>query len=310
MSVCEHFSQRATCPPRDNKVYINGSPAFPVAGPSIYFDIEGIPGRQFYYLFGMFVVTDTIESYQSFWVNDKSEQGGIFVKFCESVAAHSDAALFHYGNYEVKALKNMRECIGDKYRSLVDHLLGSSHNVLSVLHHHCYFPTYSNRLKDVARFLGYEFNNTIQSGVESIVFRERWEEAADDVLKDALIPVARAHVWFEDLGSAQRPHCMPDEPVTFEPISDPNSRITGKKTGKIGKLSLKRRRHHHQTQDPYGFLEKFLVKINRERFRRNRETNEQITGKTSSLSQFGLRSLYGTSVDLLEWRNPHLVHRF
>jgi predicted RecB family nuclease len=175
---------------RDNKVYINGSPALPVAGTSIYLDIEGIPGREFYYLFGMLLVTDTTDSYQSFWVNDKSEQEGIFVKFCEAVAAHPNAALFHYGNYEVKAIREMGARIGDEHRSLVDHLLDSSHNVLPVLHHHCYFPTYSNRLKDIARFLGYEFNNTVQSGLGSIVFRERWEEGADD-LKDALLTYNR-----------------------------------------------------------------------------------------------------------------------
>jgi hypothetical protein len=91
----------------------------------------------------------------------------------------------------LKAIKDMKRRIGDDYSSLVDQLLESSHNVLSVLHHHCYFPTYSNRLKDVARFLGYEFNNTIHSGVDSIVFRERWEQAADHALKDALITYNR-----------------------------------------------------------------------------------------------------------------------
>jgi hypothetical protein len=34
---------------------------------------------------------------------------------------------------------------------------------------------------------------------------------------------------------------------------------------------------------------------------------EQRTGKTSSLSQFDLGSLYGMSVDLLARRNPHQV---
>jgi predicted RecB family nuclease len=189
-STPRHFALQARAL-RDNKVYINGSPTFPAATTSIYFDIEGIPGRRFHYLFGMLVVTEAIESYQAFWANDKSEQGGTFVRFCESVAACPKAALFHYGNYDVKAIKDMKRRIGDDYSSLVDQLLESSHNVLSVLHHHCYFPTYSNRLKDVARFLGYEFNNTIHSGVDSIVFRERWEQAADHALKDALITYNR-----------------------------------------------------------------------------------------------------------------------
>jgi hypothetical protein len=63
--------------------------------------------------------------------------------------------------------------------------------VLSVLHHHCYFPTYSNRLKDIAGFLGYQLHTPVQTGIDSIVFRERWEVTRDDALKDALIAYNR-----------------------------------------------------------------------------------------------------------------------
>ena len=173
---------------RDNKVYIHGSPTLPVTGTSIYVDIEGIPGRRsYYYLFGTLVVTEAVQSYQSFWANDRSDQAGIFGKFCESVAAYSDATLYHFGNYEVKAIKNMTRCIGGELGSLIDRILDRSYNILPTIYHHYYFPRYSNRLKDIASFLGYQFNNKVRSGVGSIVFRERWEETGDHVLKDALI---------------------------------------------------------------------------------------------------------------------------
>jgi hypothetical protein len=98
----------------------------------------------------MLVVTDAAEFYQSFWVNKSSDQAGIFLDFCKSVAAYTDATLFHFGNYEVRAIKELKRWIGDEHSHLVDRILGSSYNVLPVLYHHCYFPTYSNRLKDVA----------------------------------------------------------------------------------------------------------------------------------------------------------------
>ena len=181
-----HFALQAQAL-RENKVYIHGTPELPSAEPSIYFDIEGIPGRCFDYLIGMLVVSDKNETYQFFWVDQKSQQEKVFIQFCESVAAFPGAALFHYGNYDVKALREMKDRVGSEHRSLVDRIVDSCHNVLSILHPHCYFPLYSNRLKDVARFLGYEFKGKILSGVGSIVFRERWEETADNALKDALI---------------------------------------------------------------------------------------------------------------------------
>jgi predicted RecB family nuclease len=186
-----HFSLQARAL-RDNKVYIHGTPALPITGTSIYFDIEGIPGRGFYYLFGMLVVTEKGESYQYFWANDKSDEAATFLKFCVSAGAcSSNAVLFHFGNYEAKAMKQMKRSIGSEHHPLVDGLLNSSYNVLPILHHHCYFPTFSNRLKDVAHFLGYQFNNQIHSGVGSIVFRERWEGTADHALKDELIAYNR-----------------------------------------------------------------------------------------------------------------------
>jgi len=185
-----HFALQALAL-RENKVYIHGTPELPSADPSVYFDIEGIPGRRFYYLIGMLVVSDKNETYHFFWGDKKSEQESVFIQFCESVAAFPGAALFHYGNYEVKALREMKDRIGSEYGSLVDGIVNSCHNVLSILHPHCYFPVYSNRLKDVACFLGYEFKSQIQSGLLSIVFRERWEKTADDALKDALIAYNR-----------------------------------------------------------------------------------------------------------------------
>ena len=177
---------------RDNKIYIHGHPTLPGAETSIYFDIEGIPSRRsYYYLVGMLVVTESDEYYQCFWANDKLDQPDMFARFCETVATYPNASLFHFGAYETRALKEMREYAGDQYRLIVDRILGSCHNVLPVLHHHCYLPTYSNRLKDVAGFLGYQFDNPVGSGIGSIVFRERWEETPDQALKTGLIAYNR-----------------------------------------------------------------------------------------------------------------------
>jgi predicted RecB family nuclease len=173
---------------RDNKVYIHGKPQLPLAPASAYLDIESIPGRKLHYLFGMLTVTDGVESYYPFWVEDASDEVAVFITFCQFVAALSDTTLvFHYGNYEAKVLKAMARRLGDEHVVLVDRALASCRNVLSVIHRHCYFPTYSNSLKDVASFLGYRFDNPIGSGLRSIMFRERWERTADDELKGALI---------------------------------------------------------------------------------------------------------------------------
>jgi predicted RecB family nuclease len=173
---------------RDNTVYIHGNPQIPLPTASAYLDIEGIPGRRFNYLFGILTVTANAESYHPFWVEDDSNDVAVLARFCSFLSALSDTTiLFHYGNYDVRALNDMKRRLGNEHAGLFDRVIGSCHNVLSVVHQHCYFPTYSNSLKDVASFLGYRFDNPIKSGLRSIIFRERWERSADDVLKEALI---------------------------------------------------------------------------------------------------------------------------
>jgi predicted RecB family nuclease len=87
---------------RDQKIYIHGKAELPVATTSVYLDIEGIPGRSLQYLFGMLIVTDGAELYHPYWIDDESDQVRVFLKFCESLAALPNAALFHYRKYEAQ----------------------------------------------------------------------------------------------------------------------------------------------------------------------------------------------------------------
>ena len=50
-----------------------------------------------------------------------------------------------------------------------------------------YFPTYSNGLKDIARYLGFEWSDANASGLQSLHWRVEWEFFRDDNLKKRLI---------------------------------------------------------------------------------------------------------------------------
>jgi hypothetical protein len=65
--------------------------------------------------------------------------------------------------------------------------IASAINLLSVIYAQVYFPTYSNGLKEIARFLGFEWTNSISSGLQSIVWRHEWEASGDPALRTELI---------------------------------------------------------------------------------------------------------------------------
>ena len=60
-------------------------------------------------------------------------------------------------------------------------------NLVSVIYARIYFPTYSNGLKDLAKFLGFEWSEPNVSGVQAIVWRHEWEKSGKLALKQKLI---------------------------------------------------------------------------------------------------------------------------
>jgi hypothetical protein len=66
-------------------------------------------------------------------------------------------------------------------------VIKSSVNLLSVIYARIYFPTYSNGLKDLAKFLGFEWSGPNVSGVQAIGWRHEWEKSGKSALKQKLI---------------------------------------------------------------------------------------------------------------------------
>ena len=96
--------------------------------------------------------------------------------------------LVHYGSFEKTFLKRMRDRHGGPAEdSPAGKALSSSTNLLSVIYAQIYFPTHSNGLKEIARFLGFEWSDPSASGLLSIVWRSRWEATRDVSLRDRLI---------------------------------------------------------------------------------------------------------------------------
>jgi hypothetical protein len=132
-------------------------------------------------------VSGADEEYHSFWADTEAEQAKIATQFAQFISTFPRIPVLHYGTYDTKALKQMATELAHEDKQLMDRAIASCRNVLSVFHSHCYFPLYSNRLKDVAGFLGFQFDSPVRSGLDSIIFREQWERSGDSALKQALL---------------------------------------------------------------------------------------------------------------------------
>lgn len=174
---------------RDKRVYLLGTPEVPVAPVTIYLDIEGLPDEGFVYLIGMTVVEGGTERHLSFWADNRDQEPEMFQQFLAEVSKHPDARLYCYGSYERTFLKRMRKAAPRK--GPVDQVLAALVNVLSVVYSHAYFPCYSNGLKDVAGCLDCSWSDPQASGLQSVVWRKRWEATRSDKWRDRLVTYNR-----------------------------------------------------------------------------------------------------------------------
>ena len=195
---------------REQKIHVFEKPELLLKPVQIYLDIEGLPSEDYEYLIGMVI----IENYQQnnivfeeisskistseksfdvqkefieipnngfkvkkyhFWADTLEESNEIFSQFVEIVAQYDDYQLFHYGSYESKFLKRVEKKANKNARRLVKNLLHNKINALSLIYPNIYFPTYSNGLKEIGNYLGFEWSDNESSGLQAIVWRKRWE---------------------------------------------------------------------------------------------------------------------------------------
>lgn len=172
---------------REDKTFIQEIPNIKASPIEIFLDIEGIPDRNFYYLIGVIIKTSNTETNHSFWANNENEQEQIFIDFITLLQSLNEFTIYHYGSYEIQALKRIAKKLTTEQQEFLKTMIDKSFNVLNIFSNNIYPPTYSNSLKDIARFLKFDWSEKDASGFQSIVWRYNWEVSEDGHLKDKLI---------------------------------------------------------------------------------------------------------------------------
>jgi predicted RecB family nuclease len=186
-AIVHHFPLQALAI-RDKKVFVHGNPALSCSDTRIYLDIEGTQESS-YYLIGIITIADGRQSSDAYWADSDSRQDQIriFQNFLGHLRHYETYSLLHFGTYETTALRRMKAYMPESDQREIDEVIKRSINVLSLISPHIYFPTYSNSLKDIGRFLGYQWSDPVSSGVQSLVWRAQWLEGRSTDLKAKLI---------------------------------------------------------------------------------------------------------------------------
>jgi predicted RecB family nuclease len=173
---------------REQKIHIVGRPQLIIEGTPVFLDVEGLPDREFYYLIGVRLKTmDGIVQHR-LWADDNVAEKTIWVNFLSILSEIERPVLIHYGSFETTFLKKMCDRYGGASEgSTAQTAIKSSINLLSVIYAQIYFPVHYNGLKEIAKYLGFNWADPLASGLQSLVWRYQWEQSHDFELREKLI---------------------------------------------------------------------------------------------------------------------------
>jgi len=172
---------------REGKTFIQEIPILIQIETEVYLDFEGILDRGSNYLIGAILKTNEVVTEYSFWANNEEEETGIFIELIHLLKPLNRFAIYHYGSYEIQALKRISQKLTTEQQEFLKTMIDKSFNVLNIFSDCIYPPTYSNSLKEIARFLKFEWTEKDASGLQCTVWRYYWETSNSNELKNKLI---------------------------------------------------------------------------------------------------------------------------
>jgi predicted RecB family nuclease len=173
---------------REKKIYVVGNPPLRIEGTPVSLDVEALPDRDFYYLIGIRIRGKTSSTQHSLWADSINEEETIWFRFLKILASIDNPVIVHYGSFEAIFLKHMMDRYGGPPAgSDSAKAIEAAVNLLSLIFGHVYFPCYSNGIKEISRFLGLEWSEPNASGIQTILWRERWQNSNERSLKKKLI---------------------------------------------------------------------------------------------------------------------------
>lgn len=168
---------------RTGKIYLKELSTLSRKETELYLDIEGVPDENFYYLIGLIVCQDSQSKYYSFWADTSENESEMWRDFLAFVVQYANAPIYHYGSYEIRAINTLSQ----RYKTDINSITSRIVNVNAEIYGKVYFPSYSNRLKEIASFIGFSWTSPDASGLQSIVWRNYWDKTHDIHHKSALL---------------------------------------------------------------------------------------------------------------------------
>jgi predicted RecB family nuclease len=167
---------------RTGKIYVQDLPNLIRPPVALFLDCEGIPDQRFHYLLGLLICEGDHQTYHALWADTPREEKRIWSELLMHLQRYPEAPIYHYGSYEPRAI----EQLGRRYETPIEGFMTRLVNVNTFIYGKLYFPVRSNTLKDLGAFVGASWSHPDASGLQSLIWRYRWEETENETYKETL----------------------------------------------------------------------------------------------------------------------------
>ncbi len=179
-----HMQARALC---TGEVTVVRPVDLPPSYQCLVVDIESDPLRDADYLFGVLVVEGDKAQYHAFLAKDPKNEQQAWEEFIAFIRSYIGYPLYHYGWSEQDTFRKL----GEKYHTdpeVLSLLADQGVDLLVRLRDSIIFPLSFYSLKDIAQYLDFSWRHEDASGLNSVLWYERWLTQHDEsALRDVIM---------------------------------------------------------------------------------------------------------------------------
>ncbi|MDX2271584.1 MAG: TM0106 family RecB-like putative nuclease [Cyanobacteriota bacterium] len=177
--VAQQLIRQAQATLRQEAIWLH-PPQLPQANVELYFDVEGDPQQDVAYLLGVLLVDRGSQQthYHPCLALSPAEEGEAWQAFLSLVTRYPTAPIFHFHAFEVHTCQKLAERYGTPtplLRSLVQRMV-DLHDLVT---QKVVLPVESYSLKNIARWLGFDWQQSDANGAQSIYWYAQWIETQD-----------------------------------------------------------------------------------------------------------------------------------
>ncbi len=146
----------------------------------LYFDIEADPQQDVAYLLGVLDLDYYHQSsiYQSYMAEDPTDEHATWLSFLTLMARYSSAPVYHFHGFEVQSCRKLGEKYGTHSKQ-INQIINRFIDLRELVLKKVVMPIESYSLKNIARWLGFEWRLSDASGAQSIFWYAQWLETQD-----------------------------------------------------------------------------------------------------------------------------------